>query len=662
MSLSLTVVLGLCSLGGSGEVRWPGAARNLLVEAKVSGNLMSQKLGRRGEVDHVIFDIREGRFVKRSQWHEWGVGFGKDLGVVPESKPAWWLAEWSRPVTARMIVLSGAYPNQPQPKTGWKIEVRRGGRWTTHARGVGGWYDNGRYVWDGRRKGESLTMDAFRVSVFSGDGRTPIKSIHFRGEPGVSWVVAEVPPIDARVVWPAGVVRAGVPVRLAAETTAGKLTSWSWRFGVGGAGGATAAGPAVTHTFGAVGEQVVELVISDGTHTATVRETVRVASPVAARIRPLTEAVLAGAAATFADGGSVGKVTSWRWDFGDGGSGAGRQVRHAYARPGVYRVRLTVGDGRYEGVGEAIVRVHGPATVHVPQVHLDTDQKNEQDDQHYFAYGLFSELDIVGVNSVHHGGGQEPANYGEILHVLKLARASGLPKSRVPLIFRGANERLRVPASGRWQDTEPIVTAASGGILAAARGASPSNRVWVVPVGPGTNVASAILEARREGLELAGRLRVMWLGGSNGGIAGEFNGNNDPWSMYVVCRSGIETWIMPAPVGARVRVDKRTEPDVYAKHPLGQYLLKIVPARDKPLFDASCLSAILSLRLGTGWVRQSEFVTVSGGESGYRWSRSAKPTSVRVIRQIDPGAMKRDLFETIQGRATRLIGARPAER
>lgn len=38
-------------------------------------------------------------------------------------------------------------------------------------------------------------------------------------------------------------------------------------------------------------------------------------------------------------------------------------------------------------------------------------------------------------------------------------------------------------------------------------GASPTNPVWVVPVGPGTNVASAILQARDEGLELHGRLR-----------------------------------------------------------------------------------------------------------------------------------------------------------
>jgi inosine-uridine nucleoside N-ribohydrolase len=174
----------------------------------------------------------------------------------------------------------------------------------------------------------------------------------------------------------------------------------------------------------------------------------------------------------------------------------------------------------------------------VPQVHLDTDQKNEQDDQHYFGYALFSELDVLGVNSVHHGGGQELINYREILHVLDLAKRSGLPEHRVPFLFRGADVRLSPPASGNWYDTEPEISDASDAILAAARGASPTHPVWVVPVGPGTNVASAILQARAEGLELKDRLRVIWLGGSNNAIIREFNGNNDPWSLVVIARSG----------------------------------------------------------------------------------------------------------------------------
>jgi len=267
---------------------------------------------------------------------------------------------------------------------------------------------------------------------------------------------------------------------------------------------------------------------------------------------------------------------------------------------------------------------------------------------------LFSDLDILGVNSVHHGGGQEPVNYAEILNIIDLAIQSGLDEDRKPLVFRGANKRLEVPESGVWSDTTPIQSAASEAILAAARGASPENPVWVVPVGPGTNVASAILQARAEELELDGQMFVMWLGGSNNEIINEFNGNNDPWSMYVVCQSGIETWIMPAPVGARVRIDKRTEADYYADNPLGRYLLRIVPAHNKPLFDPSCLSAIISMRLKLGWVKETESVVVGGPDKGYRWTKTERSTSVRVIRQIDQQAMKEDIFGTMKGIKRRL--------
>jgi len=368
-----------------------------------------------------------------------------------------------------------------------------------------------------------------------------------------------------------------------------------------------------------------------------------------ARIRPLDSAVKVGRSVEFAGNDSVGKIAEYAWDFRDGGTAVGRRVRHTFAKAGIYRVVLTVSDGTYSDECLMLIRVHTDETLSIPQVLLDTDQKNEQDDQHYLGYGLFSDLDILGVNSVHHGGGQEPVNYAEILNIIDLSLQSGLAKDRKPLVFRGANKRLEVPASGIWSDTSALRSAASDAILAVARGATRENPVWVVPVGPGTNVASAILQARVEGLELDGRIRVMWLGGSNNEITNEFNGNNDPWSMYVVCQSGIETWIMPAPVGARVRIDKRTEADYYADNPLGQYLLKIVPAQNKPLYDPACLSAIISMRLKLGWVKETEPIVVGGPNKEYRWTKTEGATSVRVIRQIDQQAMKEDIFGTMKG-------------
>lgn len=373
-------------------------------------------------------------------------------------------------------------------------------------------------------------------------------------------------------------------------------------------------------------------------------------------ITPMAQHVMAGQPVLFSASGASSGVTELRWDFGDGMRASGRQVRHTYKAAGVYRVALTAVEGTAAAKNLALVRVHTEETLSVPQVLLDTDAMNEQDDQHYLGYALFGELTLLGINSTHHGGGQEPVNYAEILNILSLSRESGLPESRVPFLFRGADKRLQPPKSLVWHDTEPVVTDASEAILAAARGAAPGKPVWIVPVGPGTNPASAALQARREGFDLRGRVRFLWLGGSDTAVIGEFNGNNDPWSLYVLAQCGVETWIVPAPVGARVAVNKEREGDLYADHALGRYLKRIIPMGNKPLFDPATLSVIISEALDLKWVKNAEPVGIAGPENGYRWIPADSESVVRVIRTIDETAMKRDLFETLKGRPIRLHG------
>jgi hypothetical protein len=81
-----------------------------------------------------------------------------------------------------------------------------------------------------------------------------------------------------------------------------------------------------------------------------------------------------------------------------------------------------------------------------------------------------------------------------------------------------------------------------------------------------------------------------------------------------------------------------------------------VPDGNKALFDPACISVIISERLGLGWVKQTETVTVAGPGQGYRWTKSETPTSVRVIREIGQKAMQLDLFNTMKGNPTRIVG------
>ena len=122
-------------------------------------------------------------------------------------------------------------------------------------------------------------------------------------------------------------------------------------------------------------------------------------------IVPLDGPVLAGEPVTFRISGD----RDIRWNLGDGTTADGSSVTHTYQKPGIYRVFTATRDDvsvypvtRLYEQSFAIVRVHTPETVHLPQVFLDTDARNEVDDQHYIAYALFSELDVLGINSVHH--------------------------------------------------------------------------------------------------------------------------------------------------------------------------------------------------------------------------------------------------------------------
>ena len=658
MHYSKTIFRGLvCLLGGLAVASAPGQvakrvppwAHNQLVDANVSGNMESYDQGLRGKAGHVIYDVLQGKFKEKSGWHEYGIGAGKTLGVVSEEVPVFWLAEWPAPITANLIRLRGAYPNQPQPDTAWKIEVRSEGAWREHARGVGDWYNNGHYVWHVPLE-EGITFDAFRVSLFSKDDTTPLNSVHFRGEPGTSWVVASVADLDGRMHADKRRIRLGESVTFLAEGLAGDITGWTWDLG----DGTSAKGTEVRHTYGEPGTYIASVDFTDGQHVATLKAAIEVGPPILAGIANQTSAIMAGDKVVLDSAPSQGKIDTYSWQIDDGPVMTGKRNEHVFGKPGLYTARLTVEDGTYADSATALIRVHDEKTVGLPQLLLDSDQKNEQDDQYFLGYAIFSELDLLGINSVHHGGGQEEINYNEIVHVEELARQSGAAPERIPQIFRGADVRLEIPGSGVWSDTLPIVTDAAEAILAAARGASPDNPAWIVPVGPGTNVASAILMAREEGLDLHERIRIMWLGGSKKAIINEFNGNNDPWSLYVIAESGVELWIMPAPVGAQVKIDKRTESDWYADHPLGAYLKKITPARDKPLYDPAVLGAIIDIYRNEGWVKEVEAVTVSGPEDEYRWHHSDTPTNVKVIREIDQAAIKADIFNSMKGKATAL--------
>jgi len=130
------------------------------------------------------------------------------------------------------------------------------------------------------------------------------------------------------------------------------VTSWSWDFG----DGATSSLTDPTHTYVAMGTYSVQLLVS-GTmgSDSLLREDVVVVEQPAAPEADLAAAPTAGdlpLTVGFVDA-SRGVVTSWLWDFGDGGTSTIRNPTHVYAAPGTFDVTLTASG---PGGGHSLVR------------------------------------------------------------------------------------------------------------------------------------------------------------------------------------------------------------------------------------------------------------------------------------------------------------------
>jgi len=128
----------------------------------------------------------------------------------------------------------------------------------------------------------------------------------------------------------------------------GTIASYAWNFG----DGSTGSGSTPSHSYTGVGTYTVTLTVTDNgglTNAATTTASVSTGStpqaPIARPGGPYSGTV--NATVSFDGSGSSdpdGRVVSYDWRFGDGGTASGAQALHAYATAGTYTVTLTVTD------------------------------------------------------------------------------------------------------------------------------------------------------------------------------------------------------------------------------------------------------------------------------------------------------------------------------
>src|SRR5207247_357989 len=113
----------------------------------------------------------------------------------------------------------------------------------------------------------------------------------------------------------------------------GSVTIWQWDFGDGGT--ATTRNP--SHAYGTGGDYTVTLTVTDngGATSAPVSHSVSPRAPNQPPTAAFTSSC-SGLTCSFTDQSTDpdGSVTSWRWDFGDGGTATTRNPSHPYATGG----------------------------------------------------------------------------------------------------------------------------------------------------------------------------------------------------------------------------------------------------------------------------------------------------------------------------------------
>jgi purine nucleosidase len=282
------------------------------------------------------------------------------------------------------------------------------------------------------------------------------------------------------------------------------------------------------------------------------------------------------------------------------------------------------------------------------RVIIDTDAKNEADDQYAIVHALLSPtLDVRGLIAAHFGTRRSTRSMQEsreeIDRLLDLMNLQG--KVTVADGAAGAIADGHTP-----QDSSGARL-----IVEESKQASAEDPLYVAFLGPLTDMASAILLDP----EIVRRpVVVIWIGGVGyGGVETypgiEFNLSNDIAAANLVYDSGITIWQVPSNVYSQVSVSyAELEEKIRGTSDLADYLIDQMvewnathhpePVESRSLGDSPAVSLMLFPRGGN-------FRTVPAprfGREGHYLPGSGHP--VRVVESVDVRFLIEDMFAKIR--------------
>lgn len=282
------------------------------------------------------------------------------------------------------------------------------------------------------------------------------------------------------------------------------------------------------------------------------------------------------------------------------------------------------------------------------RVIIDTDAKNEADDQYAIVHALLSPtLDVRGLVPAHFGTERSTTSMldsrAEVDLLLQLMGLEG-----TVTVANGAERGLA-------DESTPEPSPGAELIVAESRLASADDPLFVAFLGPLTDMASAILADP----EIVHRdVVVVWIGGMGHDVdwsydAVEFNLRNDIAAANVVFGSGITVWQIPATVYTMVSVGyAELEERIGGTSKLADYLIEQLvefnethhpePIESRSLGDSPAISVILNPR---GGVSRTVPAPRFGSQGGYL-PGSGHP--VRVFDTVDVRYLLEDMFAKLR--------------
>jgi inosine-uridine nucleoside N-ribohydrolase len=279
---------------------------------------------------------------------------------------------------------------------------------------------------------------------------------------------------------------------------------------------------------------------------------------------------------------------------------------------------------------------------------INTDAKNEADDQFAIVHGLLSPtFDVRGLIPAHFGTRRSDRSMAESREEIDLLLDLLDLTGKVP-VANGA-------PTGIADESTPLDSPGAQLIIDESKLASAGDPLFVAFLGPLTDMASAILLdpgiVQRDVI-------VVWIGGrgydgytSYPGI--EFNLSNDIHAANVVFGSGMTVWQVPSDVYTKVSVGyAELEEKIGDAGPLGRYLIDQLvewnatyhgePIESRSLGDSPAISLMLFPHSGNLRVRPAPRFGVDG------WYLPGTDNPIHVCEQVDVRFLLEDMFAKIR--------------